>query len=160
MARAVLPEETVFWTHVRSGRFRVAEASNRWRLVSVDWPFAVFAIRASDGREFGFRFECSNYPRTPATACPWDLDLNAKLASEQWPSGSERIQLAFNPSWKDDCIYLPCDRNAIAGHENWRRQHPNLTWDPDLGIVHYLRILHDLLNSGAYEGQRRDQSQS
>ena len=48
---------------------------------------------------------------------------------------------------------LPCDRQSIEGHENWHGEHPSLIWDPTVGIVHYLRIVHDLLNSGDYLGR-------
>ena len=149
------PEEAVFWNHIRSGRFQNAAARGRWRLVEVEWPHVVCGVRAADGREFGFRFECSNYPRTPATARPWDLELNAPLDSGKWPTGRDRIPLAFNPEWQGgQCLYLPCDRRSIEGHANWPQQYPHLAWDSSLGIGHYLRIIFDLLNSGDYEGLR------
>ena len=121
----------------------------------MSWPHAVFAVLAADGIEYGLRFECTNYPRTPATARPWDFELDAPLAIEKWPTGRQRIPLAFNPDWKNgSCLYLPCDRVSIEGHANWHNEHPNLLWNPDLGVVHYLRLVHDLLNSGDYGGRR------
>lgn len=151
----ISPDEAVFRSHIQSGRFQNAAARNRWRLVKVAWPHAVFAVRAADGREFGFRFECSNYPRTPASACPWDLERDAQLDRAKWPAGRNRIPLAFNPDWQGgQSLYLPCDGRSIEGHANWLQQHPHLAWDPTLGVVHYLRIIFDLLNSGDYEGLR------
>jgi hypothetical protein len=149
------PDEAVFRAHIAGGRFRSGAASGRWRLVSVAWPYAVFGVRASDDIEYGLRFECTDYPSTPATARLWDIDLNGPLAVNKWPSGRERIPLAFNPDWKTgSCLYLPCDRLSIEGHANWYQQHPSLVWDATVGVVHYLRIVHDLLNSGDYGGRR------
>ena len=149
------PEQAVFRQHLAGGCFRSGATASRWRTVSVTWPHAIFAVRASDGIEYGLRFECSDYPRTAPTARPWDIDRDVALAFEQWPAGRERIPLAFNPSWKNgQCLYLPCDRQSLEGHAAWLQQHPSLIWDPDLGIVHYLRVIHDLLNSGDYRGRR------
>ena len=149
------PDQAVFQAHLEGGRYRSGAAAGRWRLVSVAWPHVVFAVRAADDEEYGLRFECSSYPRTPATARPWDLELDAPLAHNRWPTGQARVPLAFNPGWKNGgCLYLPCDRQSIEGHENWLNEHPSLIWDPNLGVVHYLRIVHDLLNSGDYGGRR------
>ncbi len=151
MEQLVSPEEAVLGDHLASGRYLSGAAAGRWRLISVSWPYAVFAVRAADQIEYGLRFECTNYPRTPATARPWNFELDAPLAVDKWPTGRQRIPLAFNPDWKNgSCLYLPCDRVSIEGHANWRNEHPSLLWNPDLGIVHYLRIVHDLLNSGDY----------
>jgi len=155
MTNVITPEEAVFRQHLAAGPFRIGVASGRWRLVSMTWPYAVFMVRAADGIEYALRFEVSNYPRTPATAEPWNIEQNAPLAPEHWPAGRERIPLAFNPGWKNGtCLYLPCDRQSIEGHANWNEQHPSLIWDPVLGVVHYLRVVHDLLNSGDYSGRR------
>lgn len=145
----------MFRVHLASGRYLSGAAAGRWRLISVSWPYAIFAVRAADRIEYGLRFECTDYPRTPATARPWDIELEAPLAIHKWPTGRQRIPLAFNPDWKNgSCLYLPCDRVSIEGHANWRNEHPSLLWNPDLGVVHYLRIVHDLLNSGDYGGCR------
>jgi hypothetical protein len=153
--RPVSPDEAVFNAHVAGGRFRSGVAAGRWRLVSVAWPYAVLAVRAADGIDYGLRFECANYPRVPVTGGLWDLETNSPLPVSKWPAGRERIPLAFNPGWKNGtCLYLPCDRQSIEGHEAWYQQHPSLVWNPALGIVHYLRIVYDLLNSGDYGGRR------
>ena len=152
---AITPEEEVFLAHLAGGRFRSGVAAGRWRFVSLSWPYTTFGLRATDGVEYGLRFECRNYPQTPATGRPWDIKLDAPLAFNKWPTGRERVPLAFNPNWKDGtCLYLPCDRQSIDGHMNWYQEHPSLVWDPTLGIVHYLRIVHDLLNSDDYRGPR------
>ncbi len=151
----VATDEAAFRRHLAEGSYLLGASSGRWRLASITWPHAVFSIRARDGAEYGLRFEASNYPRTAPAARPWDIDANAPLPAEQWPKGKVRIPLAFNPSWKNGCaLYLPCDRVSIEGHANWNHEHPSLIWNPALGIVHYLRVVHDLLNSGDYIGAK------
>jgi hypothetical protein len=151
---AAAPDEAVFRVHLTAGGFLLGQSSGRWRLVKMAWPHAVFGVRAKDGVEFGFRFDCQGYPKRPPTARPWDIEKDAPLAHDRWPKGQSRIPLAFNPNFKNgSCLYLPCDRQSIEGHANWQHEHPSLIWDPSVGIVHYLRIVHDLLNSGDYIGR-------
>lgn len=58
----------------------------------------------------------------------------------------------FNPSWVNrEAIYLPCDRRAIQGHDHWRREHPQLIWRPDIGIVQYLSAVWEVLQSRELE---------
>lgn len=155
MSAIVQLEERVLETHLVGGRFRSGEAAKRWRHIATTWPHAVFTVTARDGLEFGLRFELSGYPRSPATAQPWDVACNTPLDPGAWPTGQARVPLAFNPGWQGGaCLYLPCDRLSIEGHPNWLHEHPSLVWNRALGVVHYLRIVHDLLNSGDYGGRR------
>lgn len=148
-------DEQMLRHHLESGRFISGVASNWWRLVSLEWPYVVIAVMARDSIEYGFRFHCSDYPQTPVTAQPWDFHFNTPLSVDKWPTGRSRVPLAFNPNWKNGtCLYLPCDRLSIAGHDPWRTQHPELLWDPDKGICKYLGIIHEYLNSSDYEGRR------
>lgn len=149
------PDEKMLRLHLESGRFRSAVADRRWRFVCLDWPHVIVAVAASDGVEYGFRFHCADYPRTPATAQPWDLEKNVPLPANLWPSGQGRVALAFNPNWKNGtCLYLPCDRMSIEGHVNWQHEHAALLWDSKKGICKYLGIIHELLNSKDYGGRR------
>ena len=149
------PDERMLRLHLESGRFRSGVSVGRWRLVSLDWPHVVIGIKARDGIEYGLRFHCGDYPRTAVTAQPWDIEKNARLPDDQWPTGRERVPYAFNPSWKQGtCLYLPCDRQSIEGHENWKHEHPALVWEPSKGICKYLGIIHELLNSSDYGGRR------
>ncbi|MGX5849250.1 DUF7665 family protein [Mesorhizobium sp. PL10] len=61
-----------------------------------------------------------------------------------------RLAAAFNPNWNAPALYLPCDRMALPGHEQWIVEHPELLWKPARGIVHYMEIIHELLASFAY----------
>ena len=58
--------------------------------------------------------------RRPATL--WDPISDAILPFDRWPrSHGGRVGAVFRPDWKDGAaLCLPCDRQAIAGHDNWR----------------------------------------
>ena len=151
----IAPDERALRLHLESGRFRSGEVAGWWRFVSLSFPYAILAVRARDGIDYGLRFHCSDYPRTAVTAQPWDNERNEPLAPLQWPRGKTRVALAFNPDWKNgSCVYLPCDRLSIEGHDPWRNEHPSLLWDPEKGLCKYLGILHELLNSSDYGGRR------
>ena len=149
------PDERLLRLHLESGRFCAGAVAGRWRLVSFEWPHVVIGVNARDGIEYVFRFHCADYPHTAVSAQPWDIENNSRLPDGQWPTGQERVSYAFNPGWNGGtCLYLPCDRQSIEGHENWRNEHPALLWDPKKGICKYLGIIHELLNSTDYGGRR------
>lgn len=156
---SMAPDERIFRAHLAAGPFQSGVERGRWRELSVAWPHVVIAIKATprpnSPSEYVFRFECSDYPQTSPTAQPWDAERDAPLAHERWPGGHSRLPLAFNPSWKGgQCLYLPCDRLSIDGHDGWRSQHASMIWSPNGDITQYLRIVYDLLNSSDYAGPR------
>lgn len=124
--------------------------------MEVAWPHVHIAIRARDGRDFDLRFECTDYPQSPPTAGPWDRERAAVLAFDLWPqSKGGRVGAVFNSGWKSGtALYLPCDREAIPGHDNWKTEMPSKIWRPADGIAQYLEIVHDLLHSADYQPPR------
>lgn len=145
------PDEMALRADLESGRFLAGEARKRWWLVSVDWPVVQIAVAARDGFEYVLRFDCSGYPQNPPTARPWDMNKNAPLDVGSWPKGGGRITAVFRNDWKSGtALYLPCDRTAIDGHDNWRTEHPSKIWNPSRGITQYLEIVHELLQSKDY----------
>jgi hypothetical protein len=153
------PDERVFRAHVEAGPFQSGVDRGRWRLRSIAWPHAIIAVSAAERLGgpawYVLRFECSNYPQSPPTAQPWDAERDTPLEHARWPGGRSRVPLAFNPNWRGgQCLYLPCDRLSIDGHDGWRSQHPSMIWSPAGDITQYLRIVYDLLNSSDYTGAR------
>lgn len=146
------PDQRAFEADVAKPAFRLGEADGRWRLVEIAWPFALIAITAKDQQEYILRFNCSGYPQTPPTGGPWDSSHNAVLAFDLWPQGrGGRVSAVFRTDWKDGtALYLPCDRESFAGHENWRHEMPSKIWRPKDGIIQYLELVYDLLNCGDY----------
>lgn len=146
------PDERAFVADAAKASFRLGQVEKRWRLVMVTWPLALIGITARDSYEYIFRFNCSGYPQCPPTAGPWDVNRNAILAFDLWPrSKGGRVGSVFRTGWKGgSALYLPCDRESIAGHDNWRTEMPSKIWDPAVGIVQYLELVHELLNCSDY----------
>jgi hypothetical protein len=112
----------------------------------------LIGVTAKDGREFVLRFDCGGYPQNPPTAGPWDVVAGRILPFDRWPrSTGGRLGLVFRTGWKNGtALYLPCDRESIAGHDNWRTEMPSKIWNPAKGIVQYLELVYELLNCGDY----------
>ena len=141
------PDERALRGDLAKARFRLGQAEGRWRLLSVAWPVVLMGVTAKDGHEYVLRLNCVGYPQNPPTAGPWDTTRNAILPFDQWPRGQGgRVSATFRTDWKDgSALYLPCDRESIAGHDNWRTEMPSKIWRPTDGIVQYLEIVHELL---------------
>lgn len=133
---------------MHSGRFRAGEARGRWKLLEIQWPLAFVEVIARDGRRFVLRFECTGYPETAPTATLWDRATQSQLPPHKWPRGG-RVSQAFNPGWKGgSALYLPCDRESIPGHANWIAEHPWLIWNPVKGLLMYIEVVSEILQSG------------
>jgi hypothetical protein len=151
--------ENVLRAHLKAGPFQSGVDRGRWRLVAIAWPHTIIVVTAAERpgapAEYAFRFECTGYPQIAPTAQPWSEANNGPLTPDRWPGGRSRVPLAFNPGWKSgQCLYLPCDRLAIEGHNAWRTRHPSLIWSPQRDVTQYLQVIHELLNSSDYSGLR------
>lgn len=146
------PDETALRADVAKAAFRVAEAEGRWRLGPITWPFVEVGVTARDGREIVLRFRCDGFPHAPPTAQPWDPQRAQPLVHGLWPrSHGGRLGAVFRPDWKGgSALYLPCDRQSIVGHDEWRSQMPSKIWRPAAGLTQYLELVHELLNSHDY----------
>lgn len=133
--------------HLKSARFLSGAFRRRWHLISMAFPVVLIEVAARDGRRFTLRFDCSGYPDQVPTARPWDRLQDQPLPEQSWPRGG-RVSQVFNPGWKNgSALYLPCDRESIAGHANWVTEYPSLLWKPARGLVHYLEVVHEILQS-------------
>lgn len=153
------PDRAMFEHDLAAPEFRRGELEGHWRHIATTWPHAIIAVsappRPNAPTEYAFRFECSGYRQTPATAQPWDAAANAPLPGNRWPGGTTIVASVFRPDWKQGhCLYLPCDRLSIEGHPNWRAQYPSRLWQPARGIICYLEQIYELLNQSDYTGLR------
>ena len=146
------PDQRAFEADVAKAVFRLGKTEGRWRLISLAWPFAFFCVVAMDGREYVLRLNCAGYPQVAPTGGPWDMKTDKVLAFDLWPRGrGGRVSAVFRADWKSGtALYLPCDRESLVGHDNWRREMPSKIWRPAEGIVQYLELVHELLQSRDY----------
>lgn len=157
MSIVLPPDRVLLEQDLAAPEIRCGEIEGRWRYVTTCWPHVILGVsappRPNSPLEYGFRFECSGYRQIPVTAQPWSLAAEAPLQRAQWPTGGSIVRSVFRPDWKQGhCLYLPCDRMSIEGHDNWRNEHPSRLWQPARGIICYLEQLHELFYQSDYSG--------
>lgn len=157
MVAPLPPDRLMFEEDLAKPEFRIAQFEKRWRHAGTQWPHVLLAVSAPEKPngpvEFGFRFECTGYRQTPVTVQPWDLQQNTPLPSNRWPTGKSIVPSVFRPTWKNGtCLYLPCDRISVAGHDGWLTQYPGRMWQASRGIICYLEQIYELLNQSDYSG--------
>ncbi len=159
MEVTVRPDYKSLVEDLERSAFLLGACTGRWRMVSLEWPYLIITVsaakRAGMPSEYSFRFECTGYRRTPATGRPWDVAAKQPLPFDRWPNGRSRVPGAFRTDWKNgEALYLPCDRVSLEGHPLWLSQYPTMCWSEQTGIVSYLEVIYELLNSQDYTGVR------
>ena len=151
------PDEAKFRADIEAPAFQAGQDRSYWQLRSIDWPYAVITVtarrRPSTPYKPAFRFRLDGYPMTKPAAQLWDRTSGQLLDPSRWPRGG-LLDIAFNPNWNSSAIYLPLDRVGSDGHPAWTELGPSLQWDPEIGIVQYLRFLREMLISDQYVGIR------
>jgi len=136
--------------HLEQAPFVMGEMNDRWCLRDISWPFVFLDVRARDNRQFTLRLQCDGYPGLP-TGAFWDSVNSSWLPSHRWPRTGARFGAALRTDWQGGtALYIPCDRNSIAGHEQWLQLHPAWAWDPIIGIARYLEVVWTMLNGEDY----------
>jgi hypothetical protein len=147
------PDRAMFERDLAAAPFLEGVARKRWALVTVSWPFALFAITARDGEIFHLRMNLEGYPAALPTGGLWDPATDAILGADRWPKGDAVFNSVFRRDWQGaTTLYFPLDRVALNGHHDWPANYPHLRWQPEKGFVQYLGETHRLLNSRGYHG--------
>ena len=147
------PDEKIFSDHLGNVDFQLGLENYDWGIDEIerDWPNKIIWIKSHikiNGTEKIYLFfNLENYPEQAPTSYPWDILKDTKLIASEWPKGNPSINSAFNAGWKSgSALYIPCDRIAMQGHENWKQNHPDIWWTSDKTITHYLKTVFRLLN--------------
>lgn len=136
--------------HLEQASFFMGEINGRWKLRDISWPFVFVDVQARDKSEFTLRLQCDSYPNPP-TGAFWDPVNNTWLSACRWPRTGSRFGSALRTDWQSGtALYIPCDRNSFAGHEQWQHLHPAWCWDPNIGIARYLEVVWTMLNGEDY----------
>lgn len=154
----IAPDERALRTHFATGRFQAGVAAGRWRLISLEWPFAILGVSAAPREgtpsEFAIRFELNGYPNAAPTGGIWDVDAGTTLAAAKRPKGA-RVELTFR--WDGGgcgptAMYAPWDRLGLQSHPDWTREAPRLAWHAERDLTFVLENVHELLNADDYLG--------
>ncbi len=145
------PDERALRAALDSPAFRSGVDGGRWRLISLDWPVAVFVVFAAARHDspgnYGLRLDLTRYPQQAPTGSLWDLERDDWLASDERPKGG-LAEHVFRTDWENGrATYAPWDRVALEGHSEWARQHPQDTWHPGRGIGFILSRVHSVLHA-------------
>jgi hypothetical protein len=156
---ATEPDELLLQDHLERGAFQIGVDRRRWRVERIAWPYAFFLVAAAPRlgapTDYAFRLQLDNYPVDAPIGRCWDPASDQPLSIAKRPWGVGRVGIAFRTDWQSDsCLYLPCDRMALIGHDGWRALHPSMVWTSSSDVTLYLRTLHDLLHSRDYTGIR------
>jgi hypothetical protein len=152
-------DSEMFWAHAELPEFQAGLDNGYWGLLqekdAIEWPKVLIWVRAvakaNCPDRYVFRFDLAGYPQQAPTACPWDTATNVALDSGRWPRGSRQVAKVFNPGWRSNALYAPCDREAMTDHDHWRQVHRGLWWESTFTMVVYLQFIHHLLNSEDYQ---------
>lgn len=143
------PDESALRMDLAGTRYRVNEFRGKWKLVSLEFPIAMFRVRgaAKPGCPpwLLLRLDCAGYRGVAPTGQLWNGPLNAELESTLRPHSANGIITAFQEWGK--CLYHPIDR--LARH-HWAGQHNDLAWSKDKDITSYLEVVYDLLHDSQY----------
>ena len=147
---SVMSDHARLLEHLEQAPFVMGEMNDRWRLRDIAWPFVFVDVTARDKRQFVLRLQCDDYPGLP-TGSFWDADNGGWLPAHRWPRAGARFGTALRSDWQGGtALYIPCDRNSIAGHEQWLQLHPAWAWDPAIGIARYLEVVWIMLSGDDY----------
>ncbi len=153
------PDERTFHSHLDGMPYQLGADRGRWRLVSIAWPYAIFAVTAAERpnspTEFFLRLGLDGYPQQAPTVTPWDPVSGAVLAPDRRPQG-EIAAHVFRHDWNGgQALYAPYDRTALSGHPDWPTAHPADIWTCSRDITFVLTRVWRLLNNDDYLGAAR-----
>lgn len=156
----VTPDERAVRRHLAGGRFLAGVAAGRWRLISLEWPYATFAISAVPREsaagikapsEYVIRLEVLGYPHSAPTGNLWDPATSA-LPTSGWPRGDRADQI-FRTNWEGGAaMYAAWDRVTLAHHADWPAKYPHSAWHAQRDITFILENVYEVLNADDYLG--------
>jgi len=149
------PDLKAFVTDSNNADFQIGIDEGKWGIEDFDpqfpyWPTVFIwiqsAVKENGQGKYYFKFDLTDYPEKAPTACFWNITENKVLPFELRPTGNEFVKAAFHSTfYGGNCLYIPCDRNAIVNHPDWPVKYPSLCWRSTFTIVHYLNYVHFLL---------------
>lgn len=89
--------------HLTRGRFQGGVDQGLWRLVSIRWPEAIFAVRRKEHRDRSHealvRFQLDKYPQSAPVIDVWDVDRQSKIGPAEWPKWFPQFVVQHYPGF-------------------------------------------------------------
>ena len=146
-------DKAAILAYFKTATFLSGEENGRWGLLAVDWPAVYIDLQARDGQKFTLRLTCDGYPAQAPTGAFWDYQQMTYLPATRWPRAGVHRGQALKADWQGGtALYIPCDRQSINGHDQWRQLYPAWLWDQTVGLTRYLNVVSELLNGDDYVG--------
>jgi hypothetical protein len=136
-----LPEH-IFRAHLRRGRFQSAVDHGYWRVVDINWPEVVIALRGRPRvgiKEATVRFKLDNYPTDVPTLELWNLDQHMAIPACDWPHWFNSFVVESYPEFASQKPqpYTP-ELLEISGSIARRRKRRTRSWNPDGDLTQVL----------------------
>ena len=118
------PDRAIFEQDLAAPEFRCGEIEGRWRHVATHWPHVIIVVSAPERPNSpGIRVSIRMFRLSANAGNGPALGLRRQYPFAGAPVADRNgvVKSVFRPEWKQgQCLYLPCDRMAIEGHDDWR----------------------------------------
>lgn len=146
------PGEETLVSDILAPSFKLGVARGHWRLHSRNGLILLIELSASDGRWYGIRCDCQNYPTKPPYVTSWLVNENRCATADERPNSRGELGLIFRMDWENGKhLYHPMSRKAIESHPGWKTEMQQRLWQPEQGVEQLLSDLHDCLHSTDYQ---------
>jgi hypothetical protein len=144
--------ETIFRKHLQRSRFQAGIDRRLWRLVSIDWPHAIIALRVERKdslTEQCVRFRLNSYPAAAPTIELWDEEHKRVIPCWEWPAWFAEFIISVYPELVtlDPLPYTTEVLDFSLSIAERRRQNGNTIWNPAADITQCLApLINNFLN--------------
>jgi hypothetical protein len=138
--------ETIFRKHLQRSRFQAGIDKRLWRLVSINWPHVVIALRVEgkdDVREQCVRFRLDTYPAATPTIELWDQEHQRVIPCWEWPAWFTEFVTGAYPHLVvlDPLPYSTEVLDLSLSIAHLRKQNDGKFWNPAADITQCLAPL-------------------
>ena len=138
--------EIIFRSQLQRSRFQAGIDKRLWRLISIDWPFVVIALRAErkdSVTEQCVRFRLDTYPVVVPTIELWDQEHQRIIPCREWPAWFTEFVAGACPNlvvldplpYSTEVLALSLSIAAL------RKQNVGNSWNPGADITQCLAPL-------------------
>ena len=116
--------ERLLRKHMSEELFQAGLAQQLWRLIELNWPHGIFAIRSAVGGQGGevvLRLNFERYPLAPPLVELWDAERRTPIRASDWPEFFTRFLSQNYPQFADVATEIYCPNLLLISTEVARR---------------------------------------